>query len=170
MMSFNIHPIRGALLCLSLFLLAGCAGLGRYSEAPKVSVADIQVAEVKTLEAAFLLQLRIINPSDKTLEVKGVDCTLELDDRSFAHGVTGEAVSVPAYGSELVPVTVYSSMFDMVGSVIGFISKRQGSIVADKPLNYRLAGNIRLSNGGILKRIPFKTVGEFTLDGFYRDK
>jgi LEA14-like dessication related protein len=148
---------------ISLLLLSGCAGLSPSFEKPKVNLADIQVREIKTLETAFLVQLRIMNPNETPLEIQGLSCDLELDGRQFASGLQGEQLTVPPYGTALVPVDVYASMLDMVSSVIGLIQTAGQPESQLQSITYRLTGRVRVSTGSFTRSIPFESEGELNL-------
>jgi LEA14-like dessication related protein len=149
-----------ATICL---LMSGCAGLSPSFEKPQVSLADIQVQEVKTLETAFLIQLRISNPNDSPLDIQGLSCDVELDGRRFASGLQGDQQTIPAYGSALVPVEVYASVLDMFSSVISMIQHANQPDAQVRALNYRLVGKVRISSGGFFRNVPFESEGELNL-------
>lgn len=155
-------PIQ--LLCLSvLFLLSGCAGLNSSFETPKVTLADINVREIKTLETSFLVQLRVMNPNDFPLEIKGLSCDLEVDGRQFASGLQGNVQAIEPYGSALVPVEVYASVLDMVNSVIGLIQSANKPNAPMESLTYRLVGKVHVSTGTLTRNVPFESEGELNL-------
>ena len=149
---------------LFFLMIGGCAGLGQIKEKPKISIADIQVQEMKSMETAFLVQLRVMNPNEVPLDIRGVDCDLEIDGRHFAQGIASSPQEIPAYGTALVPVSVYASMMNMISSVVGLIQTNNTS-AALQPLSYKLVGNIRLGAGGVTRKIPFESSGELSLQG-----
>jgi len=104
-----------------LVLLSGCAHMGKQA---KVSLADIQILEIRALETAFQVELRVLNSNETPLHVQGIECDLEIDGNHFASGVSGEQHEIPAYGSAIVPVTVYASVLDVVPSVIRIVQGR----------------------------------------------
>jgi LEA14-like dessication related protein len=158
-----IPPLIAA---LCLIIIAGCAGTGRYDNAPRITLADIRVQEIKTLESAFQIGLRVINPNEIPLEISGLECELKLDGKGFATGVSGEHHEIPAYGSAIIPVTVYASMLDMVASAISFAKGANGDDGRTKPLRYELTGHVRLGGKSMLRRtLPFQEKGELSLDG-----
>jgi LEA14-like dessication related protein len=131
---------------------AGCAGFGRTLEKPHISLANIQVLESRGTETVFRVDLRVTNPNDIDLNVRGVDCQIELNEQPFAYGVSNTAVRIPALGSEIIPVTVYSSVLDMVRGLLG-LPQRQD-------LKYRLKGKVRLEDSGWLpSTLPFDSTG-----------
>jgi len=158
--------IRLLIITLCLALTAGCAGTGRYTKTPKVSLTDIQIQEIKTLETAFQIELRVLNPNDIPLEVSGMECDLKIDGKDFAAGVTGDHHVIPAYGSAIIPVTVYASVLDMVSSVISLVQGSSVKTNTPESLRYELSGHIRLGGKNVMKKtVPFDTKGELSLVG-----
>lgn len=151
-------------LLLLTTLFAGCAGITSNLDPPRVTIADIRVQEIKTMETIFLVELRVLNPNDEPLNVEGVTCDLEIDGRHFAAGIANGRHQIPAYGTALVPVNVYASMFEMVASVINRIQAantgQQG-----QAMDYILHGKVRLDGGGLQKTVPFESSGTLSLDG-----
>jgi LEA14-like dessication related protein len=141
---------------LTLLMLAGCAGLGKPLETPRISLANIQVQESKGLETAFLVHLRIMNPNDVDLDIRGVDCELEINDKPFAYGISNTPVKVPAFGSETLPVTVYSSVLDIVKGLFGLQQRED--------LSYQLKGKVRMAGGGFMpSTLPFDSRGTVSI-------
>jgi LEA14-like dessication related protein len=145
-------------------LLSGCAGLGPKMEEPTITVTNLQLQEAKGLETIFLLELRVINPNDFPLDIRGLNCELKIDGRRFATGLSDVQQEVPPFGTAVVPVSVYASMFDMVGSVIEILQNADRHGGAAQPLRYELDGRIRM--GGVSTRtVPFHSRGEIDLTG-----
>jgi LEA14-like dessication related protein len=147
-------------LCLTLLLwagfVAGCAGLGKPLETPRVSLSNIQVQESKGLETAFLVQLRVTNPNDVELDIKGLDCDLEINGKPFAYGISNSQVKVPAFGSETIPVTVYSSVLDIVKGLIALPQRED--------LSYKVKGKVRMAGGGLMpSTLPFDSQGTVSM-------
>ena len=146
------------LIIASIFSFCGCAGLGKRLESPRVYIANIQVQEMRPLEAIFQVELRVLNPNDVALVVKGIDCDLELNGRRFASGVTGYRTEIPPFGTEMLPVTLYSSVLDMAR---GFL-KVQGQ----EKLTYRISGRLRIGGDALLPpSLPFESEGQLDLRG-----
>lgn len=150
-------------LVLTILIFSGCASVVPDFTAPKVTLADIRVEEIKPLEAAFLIQLRVMNPNDLPLEIKGLSCDLELDGTEFASGMQGEEQVIPPYGSALVPVKVYASVLNMVSSVLQRLPSTSQPSAPQDPLTYGLEGHVRISSGGISRNLPFTSSGELNL-------
>jgi LEA14-like dessication related protein len=145
----------GFLLPIILLSLWGCAGLGKKLESPGVHLAHIEVKEVKPLETHFLVQLRVFNKNDVSLEIKGIDCEIELNNRRFATGVSNEKISIPPLGTEVISLDVYSSVLDVIKGVLGL--KDQDKLI------YSITGRVHLGEGTLYPSvIPFKSKGELS--------
>ena len=149
----------------TLLFLNGCAAMSGLKEDPKISVADIQIQDIKALEGVFLIKLRVINPNDVPLDLHAVNCDLEIDGRHFASGIADSKLSVPARDTQLIPVTVYASVLDMVASVVGLIHTADTTTSKGKQLAYTLRGTVGVSTRGFQKEVPFKSTGELSLKG-----
>lgn len=152
--------MKNRALCLALLLsaglIAGCAGLGKPLETPRVSLSNIQVQESKGLETVFLVHLRVTNPNDVDLDIKGVDCDLEINGKPFAYGISNTQVKVPAFGSQTIPVTVYSSVLDIVKGLFGLQQRED--------LSYQLKGKVRMAGGGLMpSTLPFDSQGTVSI-------
>ena len=156
----SVH-IDAAVLFLSIGLLlavAGCAGIGKPLEPPRVSLADIRVEEFTGFETHFQIRLRVINTNDVDLNVKGIEAELEVNGQSFAAGVSNTPVKIPSFGTELVTIAVYSSVIKMFRSVYGLHESEE--------LKYRLNGKLRGAGDNTLATtLPFESEGVVTLDG-----
>jgi LEA14-like dessication related protein len=152
-----MKSIKIGVVILALFvLLSGCAGVGQQLDPPRISLANIRVEEVSGLETAFQIQLRVFNANDVDLNVKGIKAELEINGQPFATGVSNTPVDIPSYGTELVTVTVYSSVIKMFRSVYGLKDFEE--------LKYHLTGKLRVSGSNMLPTtLPFESEGQVTL-------
>lgn len=149
----------------SLLFLGGCAAMSGLKEDPKISIADIQIQDIKALEGIFLIKLRVINPNDVPLDLHAVNCDLEIDNRHFASGIADTNLSVPARDTQLIPVTVYASVLDILSSVVDLMHTADTTTSKGKQLAYTLRGTVGVSARGFQKDIPFKSTGELSLKG-----
>jgi LEA14-like dessication related protein len=137
-------------------VIGGCAGVGKQLDPPRISLANIRVQEVTGLETAFQIQLRVFNANDVDLKVKGIKVELEINGQPFATGVSNTPAEIPSFGTELVTVTVYSSVIKMIKSVYGLKESEE--------LKYRLSGKLRVSGNNMLPTtLPFESEGQVTL-------
>jgi len=156
-MSSEIPKTTVATIIVAALLLAGCAGVGRHLEPPRISLAQIQVQEFTGLEAVFQIKLRVFNTNDIDLNVKGIEADLEINGKPFATGVSRAAIKIPSFGTELVPVTVYSSVVDIVKGIHGLQKAEQ--------LQYRLTGKLRVAGNNMpSSSLPFESEGQVKLN------
>lgn len=127
-----------ALGCL-LSLLSACTHPFTRIQPPSVSIAGIELIEAKVLEQRYRLQLRIQNPNGQALPISGMRYRLFLNGIEFAHGVSSQAVHIPAYEERLVDVELVST----IGAVVEQLSHWPRP--SDEALRYRLAGEAEVS-------------------------
>jgi len=139
-------------LVFGLLLFTGCTTLGKYPEQPRVSLVSIQPKDMNLLEQRYGLQLRILNPNETAIPVKGLNYSLEINGREFAYGVSRQDVSIPAFGEALLDVDVVSNLLQVMQQVQELGEAQQDS------LKYRLSGQISLA--GSLVKLPFDYHGE----------
>ena len=143
------------LVCVLLIAL-GCAGVMPGIKSPRVNISDLRVQEINPLETTFQVQLRIINPNDFPLTIKGIECDLELNDQKFGSGVSGDGAAIPAFGTDVISIVVYSSMFDLIRGFLKVPEREQ--------LSYKIKGSVRLATkGSFATSVPFESHGKFDL-------
>ncbi|MDX9835229.1 MAG: LEA type 2 family protein [Desulfobulbus sp.] len=156
-------------LCCALALLGGCAAMHALKESPRVTVADVRVRDIKTMETILVLELRIQNPNDVAIELYGINCEMEVDGRHFASGIAdANQTIVPPFGTTTVPVSVYASVFDMVSSVLDLIQTSENASSRGKPVTYLIKGTVNAGVHGFKKEFPFTSSGELSLKGIGR--
>jgi len=135
--------------------LAGCASLGAKREPLSVTVSDVRMGTAGVLEQQYYVKLRVQNPNDDPVEIKGVSFDLELNGKSFAKGLGGQAVTVPRFGSEQVEVEAVSGL----GGILRQIGALNGG---DGSLKYRIKGRLVTRASGT---IPFDEKGDLRIAG-----
>jgi LEA14-like dessication related protein len=151
---FIARVLQGPLLGLLVAgVITGCAGLPGGMAAPTVTIADFGMGDASLFEQQFKLKLRVQNPNPDEFMIDGVAFDLEVNDKPFATGVGNQSVTVPRFGSGLLPVDAVSSL--------GGLLKQIGRVVqSDNKLliKYRVKGFLSVAGG---TRIPFDQRGEF---------
>ncbi|MBL0715993.1 MAG: LEA type 2 family protein [Desulfosarcina sp.] len=149
-----------ALVFLMGILPWGCATLDSTIEPPHISLVNITPLSSDNLESAFRLDLRLINPNDRTFRIRGLECKLEINGSTIAAGVSDAATELPRLGTTVMPVTVYTSMTDFMWLMFRMISQ-QKSHREELKLAYTLRGNLFLDESlPGLGRLPFETEGD----------
>ncbi len=130
-----------------LTLVAGCAFTRDLASPPRVSLAGLRLTEVGLMEQRYAARLRIQNPNDASLSVRGMEYTVYLNDRKFADGVSDRQFSVPAYGEKLIEVNLTSTVLRV------FEQFKNLSDGESQTFRYRIAGSLKLA--GLRSTIPF---------------
>ena len=136
-------------------LLSGCSLFVPKFEAPHLSVVNVEVTKAAVWEQQLKVRMRVENPNNRTLPVKGLSYTLELGGQEFANGVSGAAFIVPANGVAEFDMNVTANMAGVLFKILG----RGG----DAAIDYRIRGKVSLSEG-LLRSIPFDQKGQFKLN------
>jgi LEA14-like dessication related protein len=141
----------------ALATFPGCAGILFSPDPPRVTLADLHVAEVRLLEQKYRLELRIQNPNPFELHIEGLDYELSVNEQPFSSGVSAKPLTVGPYATEILEVEAFSD----VSALLRQLRKLEKENLRKLP--YRLKGHARLSKGGV--RLPFDHRGELSLGG-----
>lgn len=144
------------LMLVAIVLLSGCSLL-RYktAEAPRVTVSDIQLAGFSIFEQKFDVALRMQNPNDFALPITGMEYELFVEDSAVASGVSDRNINVPAFGEQMVTVSV-------VGNFLNSLTQLQRwQQSGGSELGYRLKGRLKMADVPV--KIPFDYAGKFEL-------
>jgi LEA14-like dessication related protein len=134
-------------------VLAACATVPPDIEAPKVSIANIAPKDFSVFEQRFDVQLRVQNPNDADLGIKGMRFDIDLNNQEFANGMSGEKITVPRFGSEVVNVEV-------ITGISSFLRQFQGlNNSGASKIQYRLKGTAFIDAPHSFK-LPFDEKGE----------
>ena len=134
--------------------LCGCATLSN-RDPLQVTVAGIEPLKGEGLELRLMVKLRVQNPNDSPIDYDGAYVKVEVQDRTFATGVSDESGSVPRFGEAVINVPLTVSMFRMARQVMGM---RDGKPV--EQIRYSMSGKLSGSTFGSQR---FESKGEFTL-------
>ena len=150
---FVRHVLSIAGFVLPALCLYGCAGLGKSLEPPKINLANITVQEIEAFETVFGLQLRVFNTNDVPLVIKALDCDLEVNESRLASGVTETEATIPAFGTDLVDVTVYVSSVLTVNRFLQGLRDSQTD-GKTKSIEYALSGHLHLGGRALPAQLP----------------
>ena len=138
-------------------LLSACASQPKL-EAPNLAVINMEMLESSLFTQRLKVRVRVQNPNDRELPVKGVSAKLEIAGEEFASGVSANSFVVPAFGESEFDLLVDASM---ARTLIGMIGKNKDAKALES-LDYRLTGKVSLSSG-FVRSIPFDESGSFSL-------
>jgi len=145
------RALRGAVL--GVLLLAGCASFK--FEAPKLSVISMKMQSADIFSQRLQVRMRVMNPNDRELPVKGISYRIEVNDAELAQGMADSPFVVPAQGEAEFDVQVTANLATALSQILG----HRGS---PDTIDYRLIGEVNLASG-FLRRIPFDERGSVKL-------
>ena len=148
---------HGSLAVFVTLLAAACANMPREFEMLRVHISDMTAKDVAVFEQRFDMKLRIQNPNDSDFSINGLRFDIDLNDREFANGKSGQRIIVPRFGSEVVDVEVFTTL--------GSFLRQLQSLSAEGPrkVRYRLKGTAFVDSPGSFKA-PFDENGEVDLN------
>lgn len=91
---------------VGVVFFGGCATLGSSARA-NLTIVNVRPTTSTLLESGVELTLRVLNETDRPLEITGSSHKLALNGSSVGRAVSDRAVSVPALGTTTMTVTVY---------------------------------------------------------------
>jgi LEA14-like dessication related protein len=143
--------VKNVLPAFAALGLAGCSLFVPRFEQPTLSVVNVQLLKSDLWHQELNVRMRVQNPNDRTLPIKGLSYELDLDGQDFAHGVSGASFVVPARGEAEFDMSVSANMASVLIKLLG-----QGG----NQVEYRITGKIALS-AGLLRSIAFDDHGTF---------
>jgi LEA14-like dessication related protein len=136
-------------------LLSACATVPGH-EPIQVTVAGIESLPGEGLEMRMLVKLRVQNPNDSPVDYDGVFVKLDVQNSTFASGVSDERGSIPRFGESVIAVPVTISTLRL--------ALRAASYMLDgKPaerVNYKLDGKL---DGPTFGSTRFQLQGDLNL-------
>jgi len=137
-------------------MLGGCSLFVPKFETPQLSVVNVELQKADLWEQRMKVRMRVVNPNDRPIPVKGLTCALEVAGQELAHGVSGASFLVPALGEAEFDMNMTANMASAIIKLLG-----RGNDAGDE-IDYRVSGKISLSEG-LLRSIPFEDRGKFKL-------
>jgi len=138
--------------------LGGCSSLAPKLEPPDLSVVNVELQKSDLFEQRLKVRMRVQNPNDRELPVRGITVDMRVNGEKFARGLSGESFTVPAFGEAEFDMLLTANMAATLARLAG--SMKGG--VAPEALDYEITGKVSLS-AGLLRSIPFKENGSFKL-------
>ena len=152
-----MKALSRSLTAVLLVFLAGCSLFVPKLETPKLSVVNVELQKSDLWEQRMKVRMRVENPNDRPIPVKGLTVVLDVQGQELAHGVSGASFNVPALGEAEFDMNMTANM---AGAIIKLLGK--GSDSMGDEVDYRVTGKISLSEG-LLRSIPFEDRGKFKL-------
>jgi len=141
---------------LVVLALGGCSFFVPKLETPKLSVVNVEMQKSDLWEQRMKVRMRVANPNDRPIPVKGLTVALEVQGQELAHGVSGAAFNVPALGEAEFDMNMTANMAGALLKLLG-----SGNQLKDE-VDYRVKGKLSLAEG-LMRSIPFEDSGTFRL-------
>jgi LEA14-like dessication related protein len=132
--------MRAVVLSLLLPALVACASI-THLEKPSLSIVKVDLLKSDMFEQRIRVRMRVQNPNDRSLPIKGITYAMEVAGEQFAQGVSAESFVVPARGEAEFDMNVTASM---AGTLIKLLSR--GNSLSDQ-IEYRMKGRSRCRRG-----------------------
>jgi LEA14-like dessication related protein len=153
----DVITARSLLACASLCTLLAACALRPQLEPPQLSVSEVDVQGGDLWQQRLRVRIHVHNPNNRTLAVKDLEYTLEVEGQQLASGTSAESFTVPALGETDFDMNVTTNL---AGALLKLLSRGPGAL--DQGVAYRLTGKVTLSQGWV-RSIPFDEQGNFKL-------
>jgi len=147
---------RHVLMLLGAGLLSGCAALRPGYEQPTVSLDSLRMLPGDGFAPRFALGLRVVNPNNVALRLRGMSYDVEVDGHRLLTGVAGNLSPVPAYSEGRIEV---ESGVDLVGGM-RLVSRLMNQTSAE---GFDYAFRTRLDVGGMMGPLTLTDRGRIAL-------
>lgn len=142
-------------MAVAMFVVvAGCGGVTSL-QAPDLDVVDVKLLGGDLSGQQLRVRMRVTNPNDRELPVKGITYRMEVGGEQFASGQSESSFVVPALGATEFDMSMNADMAGVVFRLLGSGRKLDN-------VDYHLSGKVSLSSG-ILRSVPFDQKGSFKL-------
>lgn len=141
-----------ALALLALAALGGCATLAPHFEHPRLYLVGVEVKDATLSEQHLRVRMRVENPNDRPLPVRGIDYSLRIGGEDFGSGSSVSAFTVPARGEAEFDMLMTTNLAATLWKVLPRLKD------SSQPLEYRLVGKVS-TDLAFLHSIPFDERG-----------
>jgi Conserved secreted protein len=138
-------------------LLAGCSTFAPKLETPDLELLGIQMMSTDMFAQKFRVRVKVENPNDMELPVRGLEYQIFLMGDSFAEGNSTDRFVVPAKGEAEFDMVITTNFVSSLGRLI---SRVGGGKLEN--LDYEIAGQVLLDKG-MVKKVPFSKHGKVNI-------
>jgi len=138
--------------------LGGCATLMPRLAPPHLTVTSVRLQHGNLRQQQIQLTLRVVNPNDRTIAVRGLTVNLNLAGMPFASGVSDAAFTLPALGQTDFTLDVTANLASALAIV--------AASMAHRVVDYRVYGEVHLQKGlvqGLVRNLHFNQTGRVRL-------
>jgi LEA14-like dessication related protein len=103
--------------------------------------------------------MRVQNPNDRELRVRGITYTIELGGEELGRGLSGSSFVVPARGEAEFDMLVTANL---AGTLLKLLERARQDGRAPSEISYVLRGEVKLDSG-LVRTVPFNEKGQLSL-------
>jgi LEA14-like dessication related protein len=148
-----IRSVRMLFVVACAVLLSACSSLGSKLEAPSLELVGVQMLSTDMFAQRFKVRVKVTNPNDLELPVKGLEYTILMMGDSFAEGMANESFLLPAMGEAEFDMLVTTNFVSSFGRLL---SRVQGGKLEN--IDYEITGKIMVEKG-MVRKIPINHRG-----------
>ena len=139
--------------------LTACAAFAPKLETPKLSIVNVELVRGDLFEQRLRARIKVENPNDRELAVKGITYTIEVGGEEFGSGISGSSFTVPRFGEAEFDMNVTANM---AGTLMRLATRAREAGRKPDAIDYRIVGKVSLATG-VLRSIPFEERGSLQL-------
>ena len=136
-----IHAVR-------LLFVAACSSMPSNLRAPTCELVGVQMLSTDMFAQRFKVRVKVINPNDLELPVRGLEYTIIMMGDSFAEGMSDQAFVLPALGEAEFDMLVTTNFVSSFGRLL---SRVQGGKLEN--IDYEITGKVMVDKG-MVRKIP----------------
>lgn len=131
--------------------LSACADT-HYAEPPEVALVSLVPTDMSLMEQGMAVRLKLSNPNNAPMPLDGLRFTIEVNDRTFAKGMSDQRVTVPRLGEVEVTGKARVSTMDLM--------RQLAAAPEAKGLKYTVSGTVFMAGQGD-RSMDFEQSGDF---------
>jgi LEA14-like dessication related protein len=141
------------LILVALHLSGGCATLTSQWTAPEVELVGARPKVLGLDRQSLILNLRVKNPNDRALPIKGLTYRVQVEGRELAEGSSALERLIPPGGTEQVDVEVSSNL-------LALMPELPRLLLTDDALDWTVSGIAYAHAAGVSVPLPFRYSGK----------
>ena len=148
-----MRSLRLLFIAACAVVLAACSTMGSKLEAPQIELVGVQMLSTDMFAQRFKVRVKVTNPNDLELPVRGLEYTILMMGDSFAEGMSTEAFTLPALGEAEFDMLVTTNFVSSFGRLL---SRVGGGKLED--IDYEITGKVMVDKG-MIRKIPINHRG-----------
>ena len=149
---------RSFAVAIAVIAVGACAALGARIMPPTITVTDVSLDRIDSVDAYFVAGVELANPNSQEIAVDALDGTLAVEGETVAAAALAAPVHVPAGGTASAQIVAKTGIDALLRAVANAMRRMGGAPPGTSPaLHYALEGQLRLANG---LTVPLRRAGE----------